>query len=185
MLFTKVKGQSEPQITQYWALPSFFNPSVVGNDDKLKVSAMDRMQWVGIKNAPKTFLAIAETPFHFMGLNNGFGALVISDQVGLFKTNSFMGQYALHLKLGKGVLSLGLRAGAVDYTFDGTKVDIPESDAHNPSDESIPKTSIGTMGFDAGFGIDYSWKGYYLSFSSIHLTAPELELNETSMLVNK
>lgn len=182
MLFAKVKGQNDAQITQYWAIPSYFNPSVVGNEDKIKVSAMDRMQWVGIDGAPKTFFAIAETPFRFIGLNNGVGALVISDEAGLFKTNSFLTQYALHLKLGKGVLSMGLRAGVIDYSFDGTKIDIPESGAHNPSDESIPKTSIGTMAFDAGVGVDYNYKGYYLSFSAVHLPAPELELDENSML---
>ncbi len=175
-----IVAQNEAQLSQYWAFPGYINPAAVAAGDKLSVAALNRMQWTGIPNAPKTFLITAETPFRFLKQNHAVGLLVVSDKAGLFSTNTFALQYAFQKRLGSGRLSLGLRLGAIDQVFDGTKVDIPATPDHAPSDEAIPRTSVSAMAMDAAFGAYYHHKSFYAGISATHLTSPELELDEKS-----
>ena len=177
-----LRAQQEPQISQYWALPGFSNPAAIAQGDRLTVGALDRMQWVSVTNAPKTFFATAETPFKLIGKKHGVGVIVISDQAGLFAATDLALQYAFRLKLWRGELSLGIRAGFTSQSFDGTKVDIPSTPDHDPSADAIPRTSVSAMGFDAGVGAYYSDPRFYAGLSAMHLPQPELELDEKSYL---
>ena len=60
---SKIQAQADPLYTQYWALPTLLNPAVTGNTDYLRIRAGARLQWIGIENAPKTFLATGDMPF--------------------------------------------------------------------------------------------------------------------------
>ena len=175
-----VRAQTDAQFSMYWALPSYMNPAAVAADDHIRVAALNRMQWVGISNAPKTFFVTAEMPFRFMKKNQAVGVMVTSDKAGLFSTNNFALQYAYHLKLWEGRLSLGVRLGIIDQAFDGTKVDIPDTPDQTPGDDSIPRASVSAMEFDAGVGAWYSHRLCYDGISSTHMSAPTLELDEKS-----
>ena len=180
--FAKVKAQLDVQISQYWAIPSYYNPAASGMGDKINVTALSRMQWSGIDNAPTTFFVTADTPIEFFNKSHGVGVVVNNDKAGLFSSTSFSLQYAYKLKLWEGELALGLRVGMISQAFDGTKVDIPETPDHNTSDESIPQTNVSGMGFDAGFGALFRHKYFDISLSSSHLTAPSIELDEKSVV---
>ena len=56
-------AQTDGNLTQYYEVPSYFNPSAIGNTDYIRIRGGARMQWVGIENAPKTFLGVADMPF--------------------------------------------------------------------------------------------------------------------------
>lgn len=177
-----LRAQQEPQISQYWALPGYTNPAAIAQGDRLTVGALDRMQWVGVTNAPKTFLATAETPFKLIGKKHGVGVIVVSDQAGIFASTDFALQYAFRMKLWRGELALGIRAGVTSQSFDGSKVDIPDTDDHDPSADAIPRTSVSAMGFDAGAGAYYSDSRFYAGISAMHLPQPELDLDENSYI---
>ncbi|MEG1615986.1 MAG: PorP/SprF family type IX secretion system membrane protein, partial [Bacteroidales bacterium] len=93
-----VFAQQEPQISQYWALPGYLNPGAIAQNDQLTVAALDRMQWVGVTNAPKTFFVTAEMPFRLFKKKHGVGVIVVNDQAGLFSNTDFALQYAFRLK---------------------------------------------------------------------------------------
>lgn len=173
-------AQTDAQFSMYWALPAYTNPAAVAAGDNINVAALNRMQWVGLTNAPNTFFVTAEAPFRLFKKNQAAGLMISSDKAGLFSTLNFALQYAYHLKLWGGRLSLGVRLGAIDQTFDGTQVDIPDTPDHMPGDEAIPRTSVSAMAFDAGFGAWYQHKHFYVGLSSTHLSAPTLELDELS-----
>ena len=173
-------SQNDAQLSQYWALPGLTNPAAIAGGDKLTVAAIDRMQWVGVSNAPKTFMVSAETPFRLLRKKQGIGLVAVNDQAGLFSSTDFALQYAYRMRLWKGELSLGLRIGLSSQSFDGSKISIPDTPDHTPSDESIPKTSVSAMSMDFGVGAWYTLPQWYVGISSFHLSEPQIDLDEKS-----
>ncbi len=185
MIFTLVcsaRAQLDVQLSQYWAVPAYFNPGASGATDKLSIAALSRTQWVGVSNAPSTFFVTADMPISFMKKQHGIGLVVNNDKAGLFSSTDFGAQYAYQMQLWGGQLALGLRVGITSQSFDGTKVEIPETPDHNPSDDAIPQTVVSGMAFDAAFGAYYTHRYFTLSFSANHLSAPTIELDEKSMI---
>lgn len=56
-------AQNDPLFTQHWALPTLYNPAATGDTDWLRIRGAGRLQWIGITNAPKSFVATADMPF--------------------------------------------------------------------------------------------------------------------------
>ena len=57
---TKVKAQNDVQFTQYWAVPTYYNPAAAGDIEFIRIRGGARMQWLGIENAPKSFMGNKE-----------------------------------------------------------------------------------------------------------------------------
>ena len=64
-------AQTDAQLTQYWAMPTYYSPGAVGNSDYIRITAASRLQWVGIPKAPKEFLGLADSPFKVFGKRIG------------------------------------------------------------------------------------------------------------------
>ncbi|MDR0412913.1 MAG: type IX secretion system membrane protein PorP/SprF [Dysgonamonadaceae bacterium] len=176
-------AQFDSQLSNYWATRSYFNPGYAGQSGKLELTGLYRLQWLGVEHAPKTGIILGEMPVKFFGKEHGVGVSMYNDQIGLFKTNLISGQYAFKLKLFGGQLSLGIQAGYISESFDGTKVEIPEDDeSSDPNDEAIPLTQVSGNSIDGAFGIYYAAKNWYAGLSVTHLTAPQLELDENYLL---
>ena len=64
MLMTAIpmRAQSDLMFSQYWALPAYYNPAATGEIDFVRIRGGARMQWLGIDNAPKSFLVTADSP---------------------------------------------------------------------------------------------------------------------------
>ncbi len=173
-----VCAQNEPQTSMYWAVPTLYNPAAVGCDSALHVSAFDRMQWVGVKNAPRTFFASLDMPFKFKKVRNGVGAMVMNDKAGLFNTTQLGLQYSYSLNLVYGRLALGLQAGMVNQGFSGGEIYIPDGDAWDPSADGLPSGDVSAMAFDCGFGAYYEWRWLYGGLGVQHLAESTIELDE-------
>lgn len=63
---TKAAAQTDATFTQYYNVPTYYNPAAVGQTDLLRIRGGARLQWLGIDNAPKTFAATADMPFKFL-----------------------------------------------------------------------------------------------------------------------
>ncbi|MCD7710945.1 MAG: type IX secretion system membrane protein PorP/SprF [Porphyromonadaceae bacterium] len=176
--FFPSQAQDDAQLSQYWAMPAYYNAGAIGLTDKLNLRAATRQQWVGMPGAPKTFFGMVDMPVRFLKANHGVGVILSTDKYGLFNTTMFGLQYAYKVKLWGGQLSLGLQLGLVSQSFDGTEVYIPESDYHDQNDEAIPTTELQGMAFDVGFGIFYTHKYFYAGLSSTHLTQPTISFDE-------
>lgn len=174
-----VKAQFDTQVSNYWAIPAYYNPAYAGQSGNLEATLLSRMQWIGINNAPRSTIITAEMPLQFMGRIHGVGATVYSDRIGLFSSTVISGQYAWKKKIGKGDLSIGIQGGYLQQSFDGTKVEIevPGSDAHTGTDEAIPQTLVSGSSIDASFGIYYSTPKWYAGLSVTHLLGSEMDLN--------
>ncbi|MDD4403904.1 MAG: type IX secretion system membrane protein PorP/SprF [Parabacteroides sp.] len=171
-------GQYDAQFSQYWMAMGYYNPAVAGASDNLNLFALHRQQWVGIKGAPKSFFVSADMPVTFGKSIFGIGVIGFTESIGLFRNTHVAGQFAYKKKLFGGTLSFGLQAGMVNQAFDGTKVDIPESEFHTGTDEGIPTTQVEAMTVDINAGIYFTHKNFYGGLASTHISEPELALDE-------
>ncbi|MDR0769335.1 MAG: type IX secretion system membrane protein PorP/SprF [Dysgonamonadaceae bacterium] len=175
-----LKAQLDTQLSNYWATVGYYNPAYAGQSEKLNVTLMSRMQWLGISNAPRTTIVTADMSCQFLGRTHGVGFLMYNDRIGLFSTSATYGQYAWKTKLFKGNFSLGLQGGSVSQSFDGTKGDIPEDDYHTPlgSDPAIPTVDVSGKGTDASLGLFYDKGKWFAGLSVNHLLSPKIDLDD-------
>lgn len=167
------------QMTQYWAVPTYFNPAATGNSDFLRIRGAGRMQWVGIDNAPKSFLVLADSPLKFGRKQHiGLGVGMVQESIGLFSNLGLNVQASYKLKVLKGTLSIGLQAGYYDQKFKGSKVVVPDGDDyHQSGDEALPTQDLAGNAFDFGLGLEYQHKYFYAGIGAQHLLQPTIKLS--------
>jgi len=85
-------------------------------------------------------------------------------------------QLAYKRKLFKGYLSVALQPGIITQVFRGNEVIMPDDDAHDSSDEAIPKQDVSGTAFDASVGIMYYRPNWWVGVSSTHITSPSITL---------
>lgn len=174
-------AQTDGNLTQYYEVPSYFNPSAIGNTDFLRIRGGTRMQWVGIDNAPKTFLGVADMPFKIGSKRLGTGINLTQESIGLYKTLNLGAQIAYKLRKFGGTWSIGLQLGFVDQAFKGSEVHLPDGDDyHQSTDDAIPTTDIHGTAFDLGAGLWYQHPKFYAGLSCTHLTSPSITMNAES-----
>ena len=175
------RAQTDGNLTQYYEVPSYFNPSAIGNSDYIRIRGGARMQWVGIDNAPKTFLGVADMPFKIGSKRLGTGVNLTQESIGLYKTLNRGAQIAYKLRKFGGTWSVGLQLGFVDQTFKGSEVRLPDGDDyHQGTDDAIPTTDIHGTAFDFGAGLWYQHSKFYAGISCTHLTSPSITMNAES-----
>jgi Bacteroidetes-specific putative membrane protein len=175
-------AQFDTQISNHWAAPGYFNPAYAGESGNLEATLLSRIQWLGIEGAPRSTVISAEMPFEFMGRVHGVGASMYNDQFGLFSSSVISAQYAWKKKLFKGDFSLGIQLGYIDQSFDGSKIEIPETEAHDRTDEALPTSEATGTAVDGSIGLYYSRNKWYAGLSATHLFTTQLELGESYLM---
>ncbi|MDR0685927.1 MAG: type IX secretion system membrane protein PorP/SprF [Dysgonamonadaceae bacterium] len=178
---TNANAQFDMQMTNYWAAIGYLNPAYAGQTETLDATALTRMQWLGITNAPKSTVVTVSMPYELMGHKHGLGGKMYSDKAGLFSVSMFAGQYAWTKKMLKGTLRAGLEIGQINQTFDGTKIEIPEDEYHQQTDQAIPTSLVNGKSIDASLGIIFTQKKWFAGISVAHLLAPKIDLTETNI----
>lgn len=172
-------GQWDAQISQYWRMKNFYNPSFIGETDNLESSLLHRRQWVGITNAPVTSIVSMNMPVKFFGKEHGIGAIVTTEKIGLFSNTYMLGQYAYKFKFKNGkYLHVGLQGGVLNVDFDASGIRLPNSPAYDKDDPAIP-VATGDNVIDAGLGAAWITPNYYIGLSVNHLWEPTFEMNDT------
>ncbi len=175
-----LQAQVDAQLAYYWELPAYYNPASVARDGATRVSAASRQQWVGMTNAPQTFLVAADMPLKLFGKEHGIGVMMSNETIGLYTNLNAMFQYAYKIEESWGNLSIGVGMGIFQQNFDATGIIIPEdSDAHNTSEEGIPTSELQGLAFDMGLGVYYTYDNYYVGLSTTHLMESTINFDET------
>lgn len=176
-----VQAQSDVQLSQYFGMPNYYNSGAIGTTDLLKIRAGSRMQWVGIKKAPTSFLIGADMPLKLFGKRFGVGLIMQQESMGLYKNMTLGAQVAYKQPLFKGVLSAGVQVGFIDQSFKGTEVYIPDDDDfHQSTDDAIPQQDIRGNAFDLGLGVFYTHRWFWAGLSATHLNSPSVKMNAES-----
>lgn len=175
---TSVYAQLDALSSMYWATPTYYNPAAAGCDSALHITAFDRIQWVSVEGAPRTFFASLDLPVRLGRRRAGLGASVINDQVGLFNTTYVNAQLDFSTKLWGGRLAIGVQPGFVNQAFKGSGISIPTGDAWDANDASLPTGDVSGMAFDLGAGLYYERGPWYGGVAVQHLLGSSLELGE-------
>jgi type IX secretion system PorP/SprF family membrane protein len=156
-----LEGQQLPQYTQYMLNEMAINPAVAGKEDYADVRSNNRYQWVGITDAPRTYMLTCHGPLKLK--NMGLGLNLFTDIVGPTRRTGFNLSYAYHLKLNEKNwrLSFGLSAGILQWGIDGSKLILREE-----GDANLLTTYRTAVLPDFGTGIYfYKSKKFYLGLS--------------------
>lgn len=175
-----VRAQYDARLSQYFMAKPYYNPAVAGATEDLNILALARLEWVGMSGAPMSFFVTSDMPLNIGKTQHGIGLAVYTESIGLFMNTHVGAQYAYKYKLFGGVISGGLQIGLVNQSFDGSKVEMVESEFHQETDAAIPTEQVSGMGLDMNFGIYYNHKRFYAGFGMTHLTQPELQLDENA-----
>lgn len=149
----------------------------MGKSPKLNIAAAYAMELAGFKRNPNTMYAGADAQFLLLKQFHGAGIQLMNDQIGLFSHKRLALQYAFKFKLFGGQLSTGISAGLLSETFDGTKVDLEES-----NDPAFSSSKIEGNSLDLAAGLYYSHRNWYVGISAQHLNSPCVQLGETNEL---
>jgi type IX secretion system PorP/SprF family membrane protein len=189
-IFNKVKGRSfvffllfcassglyaqfDPMFSQNMFNPLNGNPGYAGSSGRMNVVLMNRNQWTGLNGAPVTTVAGADAALNIFGKRAGVGLEIINDDIGLFNNLMIRTSLARRFLLPEGDLGIGISAGIISQTFDGTGVFIPESDYHEQNDPSVPTEKVNGFTPDFGLGAFYQSRQWYAGIGIQHLFEPE------------
>jgi len=166
-------AQQDPQYSQNMFTKLAVNPAHAGAYDAICGTMLYRKQWTGFDGAPKTFLLMAEMPVP--KLRGGLGLTVASDQLGFEKNIMARLAYAHKLYLGSGYLNLGLDAGLMQKSIDGSKFIYNDG-----GDPNIPLGAVSGSALDFGFGAYYYSEKLYAGLSASHLTEAEIKTDNVT-----
>lgn len=170
-------AQSDGVLTQYYEVPTYFNPAAVGETDFMKIRAGSRLQWVGIEKAPKSFLVTADMPLKLFGKRFGIGAVIRQESRGLYSDVAAGLQAGYKFKMFKGEFTLAFQIGMVNETFKGSEVFIPDDDDyHQSTDDGILTSDLSGTSFDMGLGVWYTHKWFYAGLSCTHISSPSISM---------
>ena len=173
-----LRAQSDPQLTQYWAIPAYYNPAASGSTDYLRIRLGAKLQWLGISKAPKSFFGAADSPLRIGTKRIGLGVNIAQESLGLFSNLIANVQASYKFKLFKGEFSVGLQGGYYNSKFKGSEIYIPEEDDyHQSTDTSLPTQDLAGNAFDFSAGIHYSHKYFSVGVAGLHLLNPKVKMN--------
>lgn len=177
LVSTKSQAQYDVSFSHYFDMEPSFNAAAVGKSPKLNIAAAYAMELAGFKRNPNTMYAGADAQFLLLKQFHGAGLQFMNDQIGLFSHKRLAVQYAFKFKLFGGQLSTGISAGLLSESFDGSKVDLEES-----NDPAFASSKVEGNGLDLGVGLYYSQPRWYVGISAQHLNSPCVKLGETNEL---
>lgn len=145
--FVKLNAQQLPQYSNYMVNDYAMNPAIGGSRPYFEGMSNNRYQWIGITDAPRTYILSVNGPTK--NLKMGLGGLLFTDIVGPTRRTGLYFSYAYHLKVADKVkVSLGISAGLLQFAVDGSKITL-----RDPSDLVISNGLQSVLMPDFGAGI--------------------------------
>jgi type IX secretion system PorP/SprF family membrane protein len=164
-------AQQLPQYSQYMLNEMAINPAVAGKDEFAEVRSNSRQQWVGITDAPRTYMLTLQGPIKDKHM--GLGMNLYTDIVGPTRRTGLSLQYAYHLQLDKEhFLSMGINGGIMQWGIDGHKITLREE-----GDTQFYSTYQTTYVPQIGAGLYFYRKNRYY----IGLSVPQLHQSPISL----
>jgi type IX secretion system PorP/SprF family membrane protein len=164
----RIMGQMFPLSDHYVVNGLAINPAYAGCQEALSLTLSYRDQWVGFKDAPKSYIISAHTPIYNDRI--GLGLLVENNRTGIFKETNIFGNYAYRMELQEGKLSLGLGFGVTIHNVAWT-----ELLAADPNDPQLMNNNASAVLPNFSLGMYYYTKKYFLGISIPVFLSNELD----------
>lgn len=158
-------SQQDPQYSQYMFNQLVINPAYTGSRDALSSVIDLRQQWLSMPGAPTTANISAHSPLKMESI--GVGGHLVHDRIGPTASTSAYGDFAYRLKFANSSLSFGLSAGIVNLNFRTSEMKFKNQGEVFENQYPGAKTI-----FDAGVGLYYKTKRFYIGASATHITKP-------------
>ncbi|MDP4188680.1 MAG: type IX secretion system membrane protein PorP/SprF [Bacteroidota bacterium] len=171
-------SQVMPVYSQYMLNGLAINPAFSGSSEALSTSLIYRKQWIGIDGAPESETFSAHSPLKNDKI--ALGLLIFNEKYGVTNNSSLYGNYAFRIKMGKGKLALGIKAGVDLYHTNWNEVDANEGGdlvfTQAPTRYVLPNVGTGTYYQDSKFYfglsiptlLSYRTKDYGKGFEAYH-----------------
>jgi len=150
-------AQQAPMYSQYMFNMLNVNPAYAGNRAVQNVTLLHRHQWVGFEGNPRT--SSLSWDMRAEDSNNGFGAQVYNDQLGVENTTGLQGFYSYKIPLKNASFALGLSAGLLNFSAAYTEV--TTIDPNDPAFAENANTFLPTV----GVGMLYASEKWYVGLS--------------------
>ena len=177
-LIQYTSAQFDGIYSQYMHIKHFYNPAAIGEQELMKMMVAQRLDWIGIKNAPKTTLFTVNTPFKIGKTHHAAGIQFINDIFGVFANQQINAQYAYKFKFDYGTLSIGANIGVLNLICCGDSIKMVESDYHTENDPAIPQGTQSGIGFDLSAGIYFSNATWFAGVSILHAPSANIKLGD-------
>ncbi|MFH1005544.1 MAG: type IX secretion system membrane protein PorP/SprF [Bacteroidota bacterium] len=157
-------AQQLPQFSQYMVNDYFQNPAVAGSRQYFDAMSANRLQWLGITDAPRTYCISMNGPLQRW--NMGVGGYLFTDIVGPTRRIGLSGSYSYHIKLMEKApyggdspmkLSMALSAGILQFAMDGSKLMLNDNTDYVLN--HYQSTVVPDFGFGAYLYCDKWWFG--------------------------
>lgn len=173
-----VSAQQIPHYSQYWLNDYVLNPAVAGTKNYFEAKSNNRYQWVGITDAPRTYILSLNGPIAKEKM--GVGGYVFTDIVGPTRRTGGYGSYAYHLKLTEDIkLSLGLSAGVLQFAVDAAKISLRDE-----FDPALSNNLQSVVMPDASFGFLAYAKNWYAGATANQLFNNKIKFFDAASLNN-
>ncbi|MFI5149508.1 MAG: type IX secretion system membrane protein PorP/SprF [Bacteroidia bacterium] len=182
LVASAANAQQLPHFSQYMLNDYAENPAVGGKNPYFEAVSINRYQWIGITDAPRTYQLAIDGPLknpHF-----GVGGQLFTDVVGPTRRTGCYLSYAYHLNLTEDIkLSFGLQGGILQYTVDGSKIQLADMT------DNVLSSGLQTVvmpEFGAGVYL-YNKKKWYVGFSVPEMVPTKLRffdyMNNTTSVI--
>lgn len=171
---TNTQAQQLPQYSQYMLNNFAMNPAIAGIQPYFEAASDNRYQWVGITDAPRTYMLTFDGPITTKHI--GIGTYVFTDITGPTRRIGFTTTYAYHMKITKGLnVSLGVSAGLLQFAVDGSQILLDE-----PGDQALTSQMESVLVPDIGCGIYIYGTNFYVGAASPQIVQSKLKLTSFS-----
>lgn len=165
-------GQQTPMYTQYMLNDFAYNPAIAGTKEYYQAKSNNRYQWIGITDAPRTYVLSVYGPHR--KLDMGFGGMVFNDVTGPTSRLGVYGAYAYNVRIKDDLrFSSGLNIGLLQYKVDGSKITL-----HDDGDPSLGKNMYVAYLPDATLGLYFYSSKYTIGLSVAQLLGSNIRFDE-------
>ncbi|MBI5916068.1 MAG: type IX secretion system membrane protein PorP/SprF [Bacteroidetes bacterium] len=180
LLPSMLNAQQQPLNTQFMYYKLGYNPAFAGSQESPCVTCIYRQQWLGLDGAPS--MAIATFNMPLANQRVGVGANLYRHTIGITTMYNLDGAYAYRIRLGKGMLGLGLQGSirSMEHDFQLTTATQPKE-----QDVSIPGSTRDKFLFNFGAGAYYSSDQFYFGLSAPRLLENNIDYADSDVFISR
>lgn len=173
-------AQQQPANTQFMYYKLGYNPGFAGSQESPCVTCIYRQQWLGLDGAPSMAIATFNMPLSNQKV--GIGANLFRHTIGITTMYNLDLAYSYRVRLGKGMLGLGIQGSlrSMEHDFQKTIATQPKE-----LDESIPGGTRDKFLFNFGTGLYYSTDQFYLGLSAPRLLENNIDYADSDVIISR
>jgi type IX secretion system PorP/SprF family membrane protein len=174
----RANAQQIPNFSLYGHNHYLVNPAATGTSDRIPLAASYRKLWAGIEQSPSMQYVSGHMR---VAKDMGAGARLFNYTAGPLRKTGLEGSYSYHLSLGSGDSKLAFGLSLLMYQFYLNKADMVVENI----DDEVFQGRESMFVPDAGFGMYYYGKNYFVGLSVPQLFQRNIDLRSDIILQQK